>query len=200
VNHLSAASQKPVFPQISFKPVSLVLPAVFKIFPRQPQHAIQAQIKLINAFHEDLQFLFARLNANLSFHEDLLYRATASLVKPNRGRPSADTEPPLLTARCKTRMKRHTSIDDQTDAVDVIGIIRGQPHCGAGDVFRLADSFIRYQFHKLIIGLLRLPGLPKQITKISARSQWCRYSAVLSLNGKNRSAGVLGARKNRNAR
>ena len=99
------ASQKPVFPQIPVKPVSLDLLAVFKILPRQPQHAIQAQIKLITAFDENLYSLSVRLIANLACHKDLLYRATAPLVKPNRGRTAADTEPPLLTACFTPRLE-----------------------------------------------------------------------------------------------
>src|SRR5262249_41642026 len=52
-----------------------------------------------------------------------------------------------LASRLKPRIQRHPAIDKNAGAMDVIGVVRGEPHGCPPDVIRLADAFIRNKFH-----------------------------------------------------
>src|SRR5688572_13211395 len=47
-----------------------------------------------------------------------------------------------LTASFKAGIKRHAAVHENARAVDVIGIVAGEPHSGAADVVRLADALV----------------------------------------------------------
>src|SRR5690349_15730191 len=57
----------------------------------------------------------------------------------------------------EARVERHSAVDDQRDAVDIIGGIRGEPDARAGDVVGLANAAVGDQLHQLGIGFRRAP-------------------------------------------
>src|SRR5260221_7632902 len=64
----------------------------------------------------------------------------------------------LSASSLKAGIKRHAAVHENARAVDVIGIVAGEPHGGATDVVRLADAFVGNELHQFAIGFGRAPG------------------------------------------
>src|SRR5208283_2641915 len=60
------------------------------------------------------------------------------------GRPNGST------AATKFRVERHAAVDIERSAGDVVGMVRRQPHYGAGDVVRLADPIVGYELQEVV--------------------------------------------------
>ena len=65
----------------------------------------------------------------------------------------------ILTSSLEAGIKRHTAVDEQRCALDVIGLITRQPNCGAPDFLRFADPLVRNQLEQFVVMLGRVPGL-----------------------------------------
>src|ERR1044072_791682 len=64
-----------------------------------------------------------------------------------------------LTSSLKTGIKRHTAGDEERCALDVSGLITGQPNRSAPDFLRLGDSLVWYELEQFIVMLGCIPGL-----------------------------------------
>src|SRR6516162_6826852 len=53
----------------------------------------------------------------------------------------------------KLGVERHPTVDKQSDAVDVVAVVRGKPHGGARDVVGFADALVGHQSHQRIVRL-----------------------------------------------
>src|SRR6516164_7446293 len=67
----------------------------------------------------------------------------ASIRYSGQWLPSAARAWPISAPRCEFGVERHAAIDEQGDAVDVVAVVRCEPHCGTRDVFGLADTLVR---------------------------------------------------------
>src|SRR6516162_4946645 len=63
----------------------------------------------------------------------------------------------ISAPRGEAGVERHAAIDEQGDAVDIVAVVGGEPHCGTGDVFGLADALIRHEPHQGLVSLRRRP-------------------------------------------
>jgi hypothetical protein len=49
----------------------------------------------------------------------------------------------VLAPGFEARVKRHSTVDKQSDTMNIIGIVAGEPSRGAADFLRFSDPFIR---------------------------------------------------------
>src|SRR6185295_11349601 len=65
----------------------------------------------------------------------------------------------ILAASFKAGIERHSAVHENARAVDIIGVVARQPHNGAANIVRFADTFVGNQLHQFAIGLRCAPGL-----------------------------------------
>src|SRR6516165_9769450 len=70
-------------------------------------------------------------------------RPAASIRYSGQWRRRASIASLISAARREFRVKGHAAIDKQRDPVDVITVVRGKPDSRSGNVFRLANAFVR---------------------------------------------------------
>src|SRR6516162_3172198 len=64
----------------------------------------------------------------------------------------------LISApRGESGVERHAAIDEQSDPVDIVAVVGGQPNRSAGDVFGLADALVWHEPHQRLVSLRRRP-------------------------------------------
>src|SRR5678816_152934 len=65
----------------------------------------------------------------------------------------------LLASGLEAGVQRHTAIDEQADARDVVRVVGREPHRRATDLLRLADTLVRDELQQLVIRPGCIPGL-----------------------------------------
>src|SRR5215831_5530483 len=59
----------------------------------------------------------------------------------------------ISAPRCEFGREGHAAVDKQGNSVNVVALVGGKPHGGAGDVIRLTDALVRDQPHQRLVGL-----------------------------------------------
>src|SRR6266851_2004671 len=69
----------------------------------------------------------------------------------------ADATLAISAPRREFGVERHTAVDEQRDAIDIVAVVPREPDGGASDIFGLADALVGHKAHQRLIGLRRRP-------------------------------------------
>ena len=61
-------------------------------------------------------------------------------------------------SRRKTWIERHSAIDEDAGAADIVGLVGGEERGYTPDIFRLPDAFVGDQSHEGVVSFWRVPG------------------------------------------
>src|SRR6516164_987029 len=78
-------------------------------------------------------------------------RPVASIRYSGQWRRKASDASLISAPGGEFRVKGHAAIDEQRDPVDVITVVRGKPDSRSGNIFGLANAFVRDETHQCVI-------------------------------------------------